>query len=63
VIRALEGILIKGEEKHVLQDVHHGMKHGISEDAVALAAQELQKGKDKILHSAEWGEKDGLLFF
>jgi len=39
------------------------MKHGIIEDAVALAGQEPQKHKDKNLHSAEWAEKDDLLFF
>jgi RNase H-like domain found in reverse transcriptase/Reverse transcriptase (RNA-dependent DNA polymerase)/Integrase zinc binding domain/Chromo (CHRromatin Organisation MOdifier) domain len=62
-IRALEGVMLEGEERDILREIRKGNREGLQEDSVAIAARELRQGKGKSIRSAEWSQSDGLLQF
>jgi len=62
VVRALEGLQFTGPERDILRDIRQGTKQP-KEEPVAQAAQELQKSSTHSLRSAEWSERDGLLYY
>jgi len=61
-VRALEGLQFTGPEQDILRDIRHGTKQP-KEEAVARAAQDLRKSSTRSLQSAEWSERDGLLYY
>jgi len=61
-VRALEGLQFTGPEQDILRDIWQGTKQP-KEEPVARAAQELQKSSTCSLQSAEWSERDGLLYY
>jgi len=61
-VRALEGLEFTGPEQDILQDIRQGTKQP-KEEPVARAAQELRKSSTRSLQSAEWSERDGLLYY
>src|SRR5882672_10474908 len=62
-IRALEGVLLAGEEQELLHDIRRGNREGEQEEAVAKAARELQQSSTKSVRSSEWSDSEGLLLF
>ena len=48
-IHALFGLLLEGDEQVMLQEIWSGNHSGRQEDAVAKAAEELQKSKGKSI--------------
>ena len=48
-IHALFGLLLEGDEQVMLQEIRSGNHSGRQEDAVAKAAEELQKSKGKSI--------------
>jgi len=59
---ALEGLQFTGPEQDILQDIQQGTKQP-KEEPVARAAQELRKLSTCFLRSAEWSERDSLLYY
>ena len=62
-IRALEGVTAIGLEAELLRDIRKEFRLGEKEESVVKAVEELQKGHSKLVHAAEWSERDGLLHF
>ena len=54
---------MEGEEVEVLRDIWRAVHNGEKEDSVVKAAEELRKGKTKVVRAAEWRETNGLLQF
>ena len=61
-VRALEGLQFTRLEQDILQDMRQGTKQP-KEEPIAQAAQELRKSSTHSLKSAEWSERDGLLYY
>ena len=61
-VRALEGLEFAGAELDILQDIRKGTKNP-SEEPVANAARLLRKSPTCAIRSAEWSDRDGLLYF
>jgi len=59
---ALEGLQFTGPEQDILRDIRQGTKQ-LKEEPVTRAAQELRKLSTRSLRSAEWSERDGLLYY
>src|SRR6266511_1601995 len=59
---ALEGLELIGPKQDILQDICQGRKH-LEEEPIAKAVQELWKSSTRSLRSAEWSERDGLLYY
>ena len=62
-IWALEGVAAVGEEQDLLQDIRGQLQNLGLEDSVAKAVTELRKWHTKLVQSAEWTEREGLLHF
>ncbi len=65
-ICAVEGLEFVRPERDVLRDIHKGSKwldQAGDEEPVAKAVCELRKSSSRSLHSAEWSECDGLLYY
>src|SRR6267154_1194178 len=62
-VRALSGLSPEGEERDILRDIRNANRAGKQEDAVARAAGDLQKSKEKSVQASEWSEHNGLLCF
>ena len=60
-VRAIEGLEFVGPEKDVLRDIRNGSKQ--PEESVAKAVRELRRSSSRSIHSAEWSERDGLLYY
>jgi len=54
---------LKGPEKDILKEIHQGNQKGDQEEPVAKAARELRQTSSKTVHSAEWSEEEGVLWF
>jgi hypothetical protein len=62
-IRALEGLVMEGEEKEITREIRRGNREGKT-DAQVKAAVEALKGKDrKLVRGEEWKTRDGLILF
>ena len=61
-VRAMEGLQFVGPEQDILRDIHKGVNHP-EEESIARAAQELCKSSARSMRSAEWSERDGLLYY
>jgi len=62
-IRALEGIQLEGLEKDILREICRENQKGNQEEPVAKAARKLRQTSGKTVHSAEWSEDNGVLWF
>ena len=59
---AMEGLQLIGPEQDILRDIRKGVKHP-EEEPITRAAQELPKSSARSMHSAEWSEHNGLLYY
>ena len=62
VVRALEGLEFARSEWDILQDIHQGVRQ-LEEEPVAKAVQQMRNSSTHSLRSAEWSERDGLLYY
>jgi len=62
-VRALEGVELTGIEQKILSDICKGNRNGDQEEPIAKAARELQRSANGTVHSSEWSNIDGLLWF
>jgi len=63
VVRALEGVELTGIEQKILSDIHKGNRNRDQEEPIAKAARELRSSATEAVHSLEWSNIDGLLWF
>jgi len=54
---------MEGPERDILREIRQGNQRGDQEEPVAKVARELQQAASKTVHSAEWSEEEGLLWF
>jgi len=62
-VRALEGVELTGVEQKILSDIRKENRNGDQEEHIAKAARELQHSANRTVHSSEWLNIDGLLWF
>jgi len=62
-VRALEGVELTGVEQKILSDIRKGNRNRDQEEPIAKAARELRSSANKAVHSSEWSNIDGLLWF
>jgi hypothetical protein len=62
MVSALEGLEFAGPELDILHNIHKGVKDP-AEEPITKVAQQLQKSSTQSLHSREWSNRDGLLYF
>ena len=62
-IRAMEGLVVEGEEKDIMKKIRQRSREERYEDKVTKAVRELKGGRGKTFQAAEWQEENGLLFF
>ena len=65
-ICAVEGLEFIRPERNVLRDIYKGSKQldqAGNEESMVKAVHKLQKLSSHSLHSAEWSERDGLLYY
>ena len=63
-ICAAEGVELIRTELDILWDIRKGIKsEEPREELVARAVKAMQESKTKSLHSAEWSESEGLVYF
>jgi len=63
VVRALEGVELTGIEQKILSDICKRNRNGDQEEPIAKAARELRSSATEAVHSLEWSNIDGLLWF
>jgi len=54
---------LTGVEQKILSDICKGNRNGDQEEPIAKAAQELRRSANGTVHSSEWSNIDGLLWF
>jgi len=62
-VHALEGVELTGIEQKILSDIHKGNQNGDQEEPIAKAARELRHSANRTVHSLEWSNINGLLWF
>jgi len=62
-VRALEGVELTGVEQKILSDICKGNQNRDQEEPITKAARELQCSANGTVHSLEWSNIDGLLWF
>jgi len=62
-VRALEGVELTGVEQKILSDIRRGNRNRDQEKPIAKAARELRRSTNGTVHSSEWSNIDGLLWF
>jgi hypothetical protein len=62
MIRALEGLTIKGEKKDIVREIQKN-KEGEVEMQVTAAVKELKRGNQRSMRGEEWKEQNGLILF
>src|SRR5438034_2408425 len=62
-IRAVEGLVVEGEEKDIMKKIRQRSREERYEDKVTKAAKELKGGRGRTFRAAEWREENSLLFF
>ena len=63
MVRALERVELTSVEQKILSDICEGNQNGDQEEPIAKAAQELRCSANGTVHSSEWLNIDGLLWF
>ena len=62
-VRALEGLEVEGQERELLKLIRKETRDGELEVAVGKVAEALKSSSAKSIHSSEWSEVDGILYF
>ena len=62
MICALEGLKFARSERDILRDICQGVRQ-LKEEPVAKAVQQMQNSSTRSLRSAEWSERNGLLYY
>ena len=62
-IRALEGLMVEGEEKEIVREIWRRNREGEADIQVAVAVKELKRGNQRFMRGEEWKERDGLILF
>jgi len=62
-VRALEGVKLTGIEQKILSNIRKGNRNRDQEEPIAKAARELRNSANEAVHSSEWSNIDGLLWF
>jgi len=62
-IRALESIVIEGEEKDIVAEVRTKVKAGVMEDSVTKMVAGLKDSKSNNVRGVEWNLRDGLIYY
>ena len=62
-VHALEEVELTGEEQRILSDICKGNRNGDQKKSIAKAVRELQDSTNGVVHSLEWSNIDGLLWF
>jgi len=63
VVRAMEGVELTGVEQKILSNICKGNWNGDQEEPITKAARELRRSANRIVHSLEWSNIGGLLWF
>jgi len=63
VVHVLEGVELTGVEQKILSNICKGNWNGDQKEPIAKAAWELQSSANRAVHSLEWLNIDGLLWF
>jgi len=63
VVHALEGVELTGVEQKILSDIRKRNRNGDQEEPIAKTARELWSSANEAVHSWEWLNVDGLLWF
>jgi hypothetical protein len=62
-IRAMEGLEVVGEERELLKLIRKGVAEAELEDTVSQAVKTLKSMPGKSVHSSEWSEANGLVYY
>jgi hypothetical protein len=62
-IWALEGLVVEGEEKEIVQEIRRKNRTGEVEMQVAAAVKGLKEGNRRTMVGSEWREENGLILF
>ena len=62
-VRVLEEMELTAVEQKILSDIRKGNQNKDQEEPIAKTAQELQSSANRAVHSSEWSNVDGLLWF
>ena len=62
-MRALERVELTGMEQKILSDIRKENWNRDQEEPIAKVAQELRCSANGTVHSSEWSNIDGLLWF
>jgi len=63
VVHTLEGVELAGVEQEILSDIRKRNQNRDQEEPIAKIARELQSSANEAVHSSEWLNIDGLLWF
>jgi len=63
VVHALEGVELTGMEQKILSNIRKGNQNRDQEEPIAKTARELRHSANRTVHSSEWSNTDGLLWF
>jgi hypothetical protein len=63
VVRALEGLEVVGQERDLLRLIRRETRGEELEDTVKQAVKALKSTSAHSIHSSEWSEADGVLYF
>lgn len=63
VVRALEALVVEGEEKEIMKEIRRQNGSGEQDEAVAVAAKALKEAGGKGLRGDEWREDQGVLYY
>jgi hypothetical protein len=62
-IRALEGLMVEGEEKDIVREIQKRNREGEVEMQVTAVVKELKRGNQRSMRVEEWKAQDGLILF
>jgi len=62
-VRALEGVELTDVEQKILSDIQKGNWNRDQEEPITKAVRELRRSANRTVHSLEWSNIDGLLWF
>ena len=62
-IRALEGLVVEGEEKDIVREIQKRNREGEVEMQVTVVVKELKRGNQRSMRGEEWKAQDGLILF
>ena len=63
VVAALSGLAVAGEEVDIIKDIKSSLDTDDLDEPAMRAVRELRKSSTRSVRSAEWDQRDGLLYF